>query len=319
MSMSHTHTDSSHMAGVLLKNNMTSNKLTIPKKWGIFILLILPLSLMAQQKHALLIGISDYPQYNNSDASWSCIHGANDVQLLSPILSKQGFKVTTLTNRSATYSAIEKSLKKLSQSIYPGDIVYIQLSGHGQAVEDENGDEVDGWDEAFIPYDAKRCYKENVYRGENHLLDDELNNHLNAIRKKVGENGIVYVVIDACHAGSSYRGDEIEDSVYIRGTDIGFSKSGKPYIPKIDKRGNIRISTENGMAPIVMLEACRSYEVNTEIKQNGQYYGPMSYYISRQLLTTTLSFDTKWIEEVRKDMNKDIRLVRQNMVTESSK
>lgn len=298
---------------------MTSDKHIFLKHIGIFILLVLSVPLMAQQKHALLIGISDYPQYKDSDASWSCIHGANDIQLLSPILSKQGFKVSVLTNKSATHSAIEKSLKKLSQSIHSGDIVYIQLSGHGQAVEDENEDEVDGWDEAFIPYDAKRCYKENVYRGENHLLDDELNNHLNAIRKKVGENGIVYVVIDACHAGSSYRGDEIEDSVYIRGTDIGFSKSGKPYAPKIDKRGNIRISTENGMAPIVMLEACRSYEVNTEIKQNGQYYGPMSYYISRQLLTTTLSFDTKWIEDVRKNMNKDIRLVRQNMVMESSK
>lgn len=298
---------------------MTSDNHIFLKHIGIFILLVLSVPLMAQQKHALLIGISDYPQYNDANASWSCIHGANDVQLLSPILSKQGFKVSVLTNKSATHSAIEKSLKKLSQSIHYGDIVYIQLSGHGQAVEDENEDEVDGWDEAFIPYDAKRCYKENVYRGENHLLDDELNNHLNAIRKKVGGNGIVYVVIDACHAGSSYRGDEIEDSVYIRGTDIGFSKSGKPYAPKIDKRGNIRISTENGMAPIVMLEACRSYEVNTEIKQNGQYYGPMSYYISRQLLTTPLSFDTKWIEEVRKGMDKDKRLVRQNMVTESSK
>ena len=286
---------------------------------AVLLLFLLPSYLFAQQKHALLIGISDYPQYKDSDASWSRIHGANDIQLLSPILSKQGFNVTTLTNKSATHSAIEKSLKKLSQSIHSGDIVYIQLSGHGQAVEDENEDEVDGWDEAFIPYDAKRCYKENVYRGENHLLDDELNNHLNAIRKKVRENGIVYVVIDACHAGSSYRGNETDDSVYIRGTDIGFSKSGKPYTPKIDKRGNIRISTENGMAPIFMLEACRSYEVNTEIKQNGQYYGPMSYYIGQQLLTTTLSFDTKWIEEVRKGMDKDKRLVRQNMVMESSK
>lgn len=298
---------------------MTYNKLIILKYIGIFVLLFLSVPIKAQQKHALLIGISDYPQYKDPDASWSRIHGANDVQLLSPILSKQGFNVTTLTNKSATHSAIEKSLKKLSQSIHSGDIVYIQLSGHGQAVEDENEDEVDGWDEAFIPYDAKRCYKENVYHGENHLLDDELNNHLNVIRKKVGENGIVYVAIDACHAGSSYRGNEADDSVYIRGTDIGFSKSGKPYTPKIDKRGNIRISTENGMAPIVMLEACRSYEVNTEIKQNGQYYGPMSYYISRQLLTTPLAFDTKWIEEVRKGMDKDTRLVRQNMVTESSK
>lgn len=285
-----------------------------------FLVMLFPhTSLFAQQKHALLIGISDYPQYKDPDASWSPIHGANDVQLLSPILSKQGFKITTLTNKSATHSAIEKNFKKLSQSIHAGDIVYIQLSGHGQAVEDDNGDEADGWDEAYIPYDAKRCYKENVYHGENHLLDDELNSHLNAIRKKVGENGIVYVVIDACHAGSSYRGDEDEDSIYVRGTDIGFSKNGKTYAPPIDKRGNIRISTENGMAPIVMLEACRSYEVNTEIKQNGQYYGPMSYYISRQLLTTPLSFDTKWIEEVRKGMDKDTRLVIQHMVTESSK
>lgn len=284
-------------------------------------LLLLQTPLFAQQKHALLIGISDYPQYKDSDASWSRIHGANDVQLLSPILSKQGFKVTTLTNKLATHEAITKSLIKLGQSIHPGDIVYIHLSGHGQAVEDENGDEADGWDEAFIPYDAQHRYKKGVYQGENHLLDDELNSHLNSIRKKVGEKGVVYVVIDACHAGSSYRGEEEDDSVYVRGTDIGFSKNRKPYTPPIDKRGNIRVSSGKGMSHIYMLEACRSYQVNTEIKENGQYCGPLSYYISQQLLTTRLSFDTKWIEEVRKNMENDSRLKfprQQNMVTESS-
>ena len=178
---------------------------------------------------------------------------------------------------------------------------------------------MDGWDEAFIPYDAQRRYKKDVYQGENHLLDDELNMHLNTIRKKVGENGIVYVVMDACHAGSSYRGEEDEDSIYVRGTDIGFSKNGKTYAPPIDKRVNILISAGKGMSHIYMLEACRSYQVNTEIKENGQYYGPMSYYISQQLLTSPLSFDTKWIEKVRRNMDKDTRLVRQNMVTESSK
>lgn len=284
-------------------------------------LLLLQTPLLAQQKHALLIGISDYPQYKDSDASWSRIHGANDVQLLSPILSKQGFKVTTLTNKLATHEAITKSLIKLGQSIHPGDIVYIHLSGHGQAVEDENGDEADGWDEAFIPYDAQHRYKRGVYQGENHLLDDELNSHLNSIRKKVGEKGVVYVVMDACHAGSSYRGEEEDDSVYVRGTDIGFSKNGKTYAPPIDKRGNIRVSSGKGMSHIYMLEACRSYQVNTEIKENGQYCGPLSYYISQQLLTTRLSFDTKWIEEVRKNMENDSRLKfprQQNMVTESS-
>lgn len=283
------------------------------------IFVLLPLFLFAQNKYALLIGISNYPQYSESDASWTRIHGANDVRLISPLLQERGFNVETLMDASATYKSIEKSIGKLIQSVQRGDVVYIHLSGHGQAVEDENGDEEDGWDEAFIPYDAERCYREKGYHGENHFLDDKLNEHLNTIRRRIGETGVVYVVIDACHAGSSYRGNEIEDSVFVRGADVGFSKSGKTYAPKIDKRGNIQVSTENGMAPIYMMEACRSYEVNTEIKENGSFYGPLSYYVSRQLLTTPLACDIKWIEEVRKSMDMDSRLVRQHMVIESSR
>ena len=274
--------------------------------------------LSAQQKHALLIGISNYPEYDYADASWEPIHGTNDVQLISPILAKQAFTINTLTNESATHEAIGNSLKDLGNSVHAGDIVYIHLSGHGQAVEDEDGDEADGWDEAFIPFDAERSYRENGYHGENHLLDDELNGYLNNIRRQVGERGIVYVAIDACHAGSSYRGEEDVDSVYVRGTEIGFSKTNKTYAPRINRSGSYKIATEKRMAPICMLEACRAYEVNLEIKQDGRYYGPMSYYICQQLLTNPMSNDTKWIEKVRESMNKDKRLIRQNMVIESS-
>ncbi len=284
----------------------------------LFIMLCLPFSLVAQQKHALLIGISDYPQYDDTESSWAPIHGTNDIQLIAPILMGQGFVINTLTNEAATRQAIDDGFKELESRVQAGNIVYIHLSGHGQAVEDVDGDEDDGWDEAFIPFDAERRYQENGYHGENHLLDDELNGYLNNIRRKVGETGIVYVVMDACHAGSSYRGEEEQDSVYVRGTEIGFSKTGKTYTPRINRNGNVRIDTEKRMAPIFMLESCRSYEVNLEIKQNGNYYGPMSYYISQQLLTMPMSFDTNWIEGVRKRMDKDIRLVRQLMVIESS-
>lgn len=276
-------------------------------------------TLYAQNKIALLVGISDYPQYSNADASWSKIHGANDVTLMKPLLQKQGFKVSVLTNNNATYNSIQSGFEKLMKNAQAGDIVYIHFSGHGQAVEDVNGDEDDDWDEAFIPYDARRIYQKGIYSGEKHFLDDELNKYLDAIRTKVGANGIVYVVMDACHAGSSYRGEEDADSAFVRGSDIGFSLSGKTYTPKIDKRGNIRIAAKTNMAPVYMLEACRSYEVNIEIKQGNMYYGPLSYYISQELLTSTLSFDTKWIDNVRTNMDKDIRLVRQHMVTESSK
>ena len=278
-----------------------------------------PLGLKAQDKHALLIGISDYPQYSDNDASWPVIHGANDIQLIKPILKKQGFSISTLLDNAATYKSITKNLALLKNKVNRGDIVYIHFSGHGQAVEDESGDEDDGWDEAFIPYDAQRRYKVNVYSGEKHLLDDELNEYLNAIREKIGQKGILYVVIDACHAGSSYRGESMEDSIFTRGTDIGFSKSGKNYAPRIDKRGNIRVQSASDLATIYMVEACRSYEVNTEIKQNGKYYGPLSFYISLQLLTAPLSYDIKWVENVREKMDKDVRLIRQHMVVESSK
>lgn len=282
-------------------------------------LLCAPLALSAQQKHALLIGISNYPEYDYADASWAPIHGTNDVQLIAPILTEQGFVINTLTNEAATRQAIDNSFKELESRVKAGNIVYIHLSGHGQVVEDVDGDEDDGWDEAFIPYDAERSYREDGYHGENHLLDDELNRYLISIRRKAGTTGIVYVAMDACHAGFSYRGEEEQDSVYVRGTEIGFSKTGKTYAPRINRSGNVRIDTEKGMAPIFMLESCRSYEVNLEIKQDGNYYGPMSYYISQQLLTSSLSFDINWIEQVQKCMKKDKRLKdRQHMVIESS-
>ena len=288
----------------------------------LFIMLCLPFSLVAQQKHALLIGISDYPQYDDTESSWAPIHGTNDIQLIAPILTEQGFVINTLTNEAATRQAIDNSFKELESRVKAGNIVYIHLSGHGQAVEDEDGDEADGWDEAFIPFDAERTYRENGYHGENHLLDDELNGYLNSIRRKIGEEGVVYVVLDACHAGSAYRGEE-DDDLYERGTNEGFSKTGKPYLGfYMDKRKIIKVENHNDLAPIYMLEACRHYQVNTEIKQDGVCYGPLSYYISQQLLTMQLSYDTKWIEEVSKSMNKDTRLSkprRQDMVIESSK
>ena len=270
----------------------------------------------AQSKRALLIGISDYPTYPSSKQSWSQIHGANDVELLNPLLISQKFSVMSLTNSNATASAIRKKLSKLANDVEPGDMIYIHFSMHGQAVEDENGDEEDGWDEALVPYDAQRNYLKGQYEGEQHILDDEIQVHIDTIRKKVGEKGCVYVIIDACHAGTSYRGEE--DSTFIRGTTSGFSKRGSLYLPRIDKRSSFNIPNKVGLSNLIMIEACRSYETNTEIKQNGKYYGSLSYYVYAYLLTSPLTSDIKWVEEVRKNMDRDSRLIKQHLVIEQS-
>ncbi len=281
---------------------------------------LLCVSASSQTKRALLIGISEYQSISSvsSESEWNNIHGANDVLLLSPTLEKQGYRITKLCNKLATADRIRKNLRTLARNCQKGDLVYLHFSCHGQPVEDIDGDEGDGWDEAIIPVDAKKVYQKNKYTGENHITDDELNKYFRDIRNKIGPNGFVYIVVDACHAGSSYRGDEEEDSVIVRGTNRGFSPSGKFYAPKIDKRGKLKVEKSPLMANICIIEACRSYQVNSEIREKGHYYGSLSYYVNKVLQTTKLGHDITWIKQVERYMDTDIRLVKQNIVIETS-
>ena len=274
----------------------------------------------SQNKRALLIGISDYQLINNTANSWENIHGANDVAILSPTLQQHGFKVTSIVNQQATAANIRKQLSKLSSSCKPGDIVYLHFSCHGQPVEDIDGDETDGWDEAIVPVDAQKSYVKDKYEGENHIIDDELNRFFCTIRSKIGRNGYLTVVVDACHAGTSFRGEESEDSVFVRGTNTGFSERGKKFVPKIDKRGQITIQTSPDMSDICIIEACRSYQVNNEIKVNNQYYGSLSYYLNKVLKSNDkIIWQEPWYNDILALMARDSRLIRQNPVIEISK
>jgi len=284
----------------------------------IIVLLSSILTGKSETKIALLVGVSEYPSNSSIDVAWSSIHGANDISIIGKTLKEQGFKISTLTNSFATASNIRQAINNIQSEATVGDIIYLHFSCHGQPMEDLDGDEDDGWDEALVPYDASKVYVKGKYTGENHITDDELNGYLNSIREKVGPHGFVYVVIDACHAGSSYRGYEEEDSVIIRGTDYGFSMSNKQYVPRIDKRSKIKIKKSASMANICILEACRSYQVNSEIKEGGIYYGSLSYYVNKVLQATRLDGSSNWTEHVSKFMNQDIRLVRQNPVVETS-
>ena len=278
-------------------------------------------SVSAQTRRALVVGISNYEK--SSENAWGAIHGANDAELILPTLKKQGFRATKICNKAATANRIRKEIKTLVSSCRKGDVVYLHFSTHGQPVEDLNGDEEDGWDESIIPYDAMMVYSKGKYEGANHITDDELYTYFQQLRKAVGTNGFVCVVIDACHAGGASRGggseiSEDEEDLFVRGTKKGFSPRGRDFRPRINTNGIFKISQESGMANIVILEACRSYQSNYEIKQSGIYYGPLSYYVCQVLARKNLSADMDWILEVKKLMNSDKRLIRQNMVYETS-
>lgn len=275
--------------------------------------------MQAQTKRALLVGISDYGNANEDPNKWANISGANDVALLVPLFKQQGFAVTSLVDKQATYSGITKAIGNLTKACKKGDIVYLHFSMHGQPFEDLNGDEADGWDEALIPVDAQMYYDRGKYEGKNHLIDDELGRYVSEIRSKVGNKGVLFVVLDACHSGTSSRGDDD----HVRGVREGFTRSGKNYTPDRSKETNdyFRVPSIVGQAHVTFIEACRSYQVNKEIlnHENKTWYGSLSFYIAKAMVSNRIDKSGKWIDAVKSGMTSDRRLRRQNMVIETSK
>ena len=167
----------------------------------------------AQRKRAFLVGISHYDTALTG-YQWNNINGMEDVKLLCPVLKKQGFVITALLDGQATFSNIVSQVAQFTSKTKKGDIVYLHFSTHGQPVEDINGDEEDGWDESIVPIDAYKLYKKGVYEGKKHLTDDLLNKYIKKLRERIGPSGYLYVIVDACHAGTSSRANDET----IRGT-----------------------------------------------------------------------------------------------------
>lgn len=240
------------------------------KRCFVILLLLASISTTAQNRYALLIGIGNYPQ----DSGWNSIHGDNDVSIIKTLLLEQGFvedNIIVLKNAEATKSGILSAMDRLRGNAQSGDVVYIQFSGHGQQVTDLNGDEEDHFDEAWIPYDAKKKYVVGEYEGQNHILDDELNKYLNGLRSKVGIRGKIVLVVDACHSGSGSRGLGDDDDVYVRGTDEKFIIPG----------GGANIMRKEEPVYWLYVGACKPYQTNYEYKTaDGVFYGSLSYVIA---------------------------------------
>ena len=220
--------------------------------------LAVSLPLMAQNT-AALIGISQY----QPGSGWRAINAHNDVELIKSKLSPL-WEVIVLENESATHKGIIKLLDSISGSASPGDTVYIHFSCHGQQMVPITIDSIhdpDLLDEALVPYDALQQWSSN-YDGCNHLRDDELSEYINSIRDKVGVNGMVVVVLDACHSDSMERGDgELnKDTITIfRGTSKIF---GNPIavdsLERYKFNRDTSIITINNNSEVVYISACQT-------------------------------------------------------------
>ena len=263
----------------------------------------------ATERWAIVIGISKYP----AQSGWRAINGAKDIDLVIPMLQRNGFStqnIITLSNEQATKRNIKNAVYGLCGKLQKGDVVYFHFSGHGQLITDLNRDEFDkdgnpkGRDSSLIPYDAQYRYNPNGYKGENHIVDDELNGWLHCIKNAVGSSGKLLVVLDACHSGGSSRGENDDEDV-VRGTSDKFTiPQTEPYVAAV---------TEDYEVDWVCISACGWVQSNYEYQGYGRLSQAISKVLSpmlsqkelkKQIKDEYLKMPHRWPQEVDIDTNK---------------
>lgn len=177
----------------------------------------------ADQRHVILIGVTDYAP--------SVAHLAprldgpgNDVALMWDLAREAGVpadNIVVLADADAplpddvmarairpTYAAILSALDGLGARTSDGDDILIYMAGHGAQlpVEDRTtaDPEPDGLDEVFLPADFAIKRTDGMARPVNAIRDDELGARID---RMLARGARVWLVADTCHAGSLRRGD----------------------------------------------------------------------------------------------------------------
>lgn len=230
-------------------------------------------------KHALIIAIGDYPIYSG----WLNISSTNDVPYLTEALERQQFEksnITTLIDSQATKSGIKSALNNLVEQVKEGDVVVIHVSSHGEQIQDDNGDETDGLDEAIVSYDAVAPSKSTNFERDTaaYFRDDLFNYYVQKLRKKLGSNGDLVVWLDACHSGSGTRGNTMK----ARGGEKPFISPGfkAPSAGKTNTEifREYNLDEGSGMATYVVFSAARSDQRAFEVmNDDGKSMGSLSY------------------------------------------
>jgi len=214
------------------------------------------------KKHALCIGIDDYPTMPLS----GCVA---DARQWASTLEGLGFTTSLLLNENATRSAILENLRSLIRSSAPGDVVAFQFAGHGTELDDLNGDEIGGSngdkDESLCPYDiAQGAF----------VIDDDISEIFAGIPEGVS----VTCFMDCCHSGTITRvmmgnpSRSTESSLRARFLPAtpGMQAAHRDFRSKLGRRASPPGRTPEQMREI-LFSACQDSEVAYESNGHGEF------------------------------------------------
>ncbi len=219
-------------------------------------------------RRALCIGINDYPG-TGSDLS-GCVNDARD---WAAELQARGYAVSSLLDSQATRATMVGALETLIGGAQKGDTVVFTYSGHGTWVEDADGDEPDGRDEALCPHDIASVGA---------LLDDDIR----ALFDRRAAGVRLLLISDSCHSGSVTRGDDSD-------LDPGGPRARflppeawmkREDLPRAPRAGALTLI--GGMRRAggdLLLAGCRDEEYSWDTRFGGRPNGAFTYYALKTL------------------------------------
>jgi hypothetical protein len=241
---------------------------------------------MAMAKHALCVGINNYPG-TNSDLS-GCVNDAND---WAQELKTRGYQVATLLDKQATRQAMVDALTKLMTGAAAGDSLVFTYSGHGSWLPDDSGDEPDGRDEMLCPYDID---------AEQYLMDDDLAE----IFKKKPKDVRLYFISDSCHSGSVAKFAPDPLASINRMPKIRLLPPLE-FVKDEETRDRIVLaarapSSKRGETyPALLVSGCKDVEFSYDADFNGRPNGAMTR-VALEALKDKPATPQEWFRAIRK-------------------
>lgn len=157
----------------------------------------------AAAKHALLIGVGDYPYLPPNKS----LEGpAHDVETLAELLrTVQGFPadhIVTLVDEQATRKAVLSAMDRLVDRVGAGDLALIYFSGHGTSSHEYKPWGFDAYTGALLPYDFKMTQNVDEMIGKLIVGRRDIRPILERLDKKSPR---VLAIFDACYSGFTIR------------------------------------------------------------------------------------------------------------------
>ncbi|KAF9053145.1 peptidase C14, caspase domain-containing protein [Panaeolus papilionaceus] len=152
-----------------------------------------------------------------------------------------------------TRANILAEMKWLVRSAKTDDSLFIHYSGHGGQVKDEDGDEVDGWDEVIYPLD---------FRKAGSIVDDEMHDIL---VKPLPPGCRLTGIFDCCHSGTAL------DLPFI------YSSHGRLKGSHVSNRARRNKGTK---ADVISFSGCKDGQTSADTFAGNVAVGAMSHFFS---------------------------------------